>query len=312
MLTNLRGVTYYLSPFRKIMFLVLLALGSMLLFMLAGWLLAWLFYDDFLTLIMQLDNFDESQVVSLLKYFQIINQIGLFVVPPLLFAWLDGGNIPTYLRLQKQPNLVIVSLSIVLVFAVLPLVHWSATINEMLVLPDWLKNVELWMKQSEENATRITRAFLEVESVGGFILNLLMIAVLPALGEELLFRGVIQRLMHQWFRNVHLAIIVTAIIFSALHLQFYGFLPRTLLGIMFGYLFVITNSLWIPILAHFVNNGAAVVASFLFRQDLLESNYQEVGKINDPLWIGVSLLAVVMIFFVIRRISKEREKRETV
>lgn len=308
--TNTRGIVKHLSPFRKLILLVLLALGSMLLFMLGGWLIAFLIYDDFITLMMQLENFEEERVVSLLKYFQIVNQLGLFIFPPLLFAWLDGGNVFPYLRLNRRPNLQIALLSIVLVFAVLPLVHWSATVNEMLVLPEWLKSVETWMKQSEENASRITEAFLNVNSISGFVLNLVMIAVLPAIGEELLFRGVVQKLMHQWFRNVHVAIVVTAVIFSALHLQFYGFLPRTLLGIMFGYLFVITGSLWVPVLAHFINNGAAVVAAFLFRQELLESDYQEVGKVNDPEWVVVSLIVVIIIFLVIKGLSMRNEADE--
>jgi len=292
------------------MLLVLVALGSMLLLMLGGWLLAFLLFEDFLALMNQIENIEEERVLGLLKYFQIVNQIGLFIIPPLLFAWLNAQYVHSYLRLTRLPGFAVALLSTVLVFAVLPLVHWLAAVNELLVLPEWLNSVETWMKQSEENAGRITEAFLSVKTISGLLLNLVMIAVLPAIGEELLFRGVVQKLMHQWFRNVHAAIIITAVIFSALHLQFYGFLPRTLLGIMFGYLFVITGSLWVPILAHFINNGAAVIVAFLFRHKVIETDYRQVGKLNEPEWVVLSFVFVIAILLLIRRLSNRGQVNE--
>jgi uncharacterized protein len=303
---NLAGVFGHLSPFRKIILMALIALLSMLVLMLGGWVIALLVFDDFFTLMTQIADFDNEKVIVLLKYFQIVNQIGLFIVPPLLFAYLDGGNIKNYLRLSNMPGLQVIILSSLMVFAVLPLVHWSAMINEMMHFPDWLKGVETWMKQSEESAEGITKAFLNVNTVAGLLVNLLMIAILPAIGEELLFRGVLQKLLHQWFKNVHWAILVTAVLFSALHLQFYGFLPRTILGVMFGYLFVITKSLWVPILAHFFNNAAAVFAAFLHRHELLEKDYQEIGQVSNPLWVVASLLIVLGLFMAIYRLSDTR------
>jgi len=301
------GMFRYFSPVKKLFLLALIALFSMLVLMLAGWLFALLIFDDFLTLIKNLGDFDDAQVLSLLKYFQIINQVGLFILPPLIFAYLDGGNISTYLRLGFTPGLQIYLLSSVMVFAALPLVHWSAGINELMQFPEWLKGLESWMKRSEQNAEEITRAFLNVETIGGLMINILMIAVLPALGEELLFRGVLQKLLHQWFRNVHWAVLVSAIIFSALHLQFYGFLPRTLLGVMFGYLFVITKSLWVPILVHFINNGAAVLAAFLYRKDYLTNDYNEIGQLVNPFWVLSSLIIVFLLFVIIHRLSNRYE-----
>ncbi len=287
--------------------MVLLALFSMSVFMLAGWLFALLMFDNFFSLINNLGNYEDGRVIILLKYLQIVSQLGLFIMPPIIFAYLDGGNVRSYLRLNIVPGTQVIILGSIMIFAALPLVHWSAGINEMMRFPEWLKGLESWMKQSEESAEEITRAFLNVGTIGGLMINLLMIAVLPALGEELLFRGVLQKLLHQWFRNVHLAVLVSAIIFSALHLQFYGFLPRTMLGIMFGYLFVITKSLWVPILVHFLNNGAAVLAAFLYRKDFLESDFNEIGQFSNPVWVIGSLLMVLMLFTVIYRLSDTRE-----
>jgi len=301
------GMFGHLSPVRKIILMVLIAMLSMLIVMVGGWLIAMLVYDDFLSLIAQMGNFEDERVLALLKFFQILNQIGLFIIPPLLFAYLDGGKINSYLRLDVVPRFQVLILSLVMVFAILPLVHWTAEINEMMRFPGWLQGLENWMKQSEESAKQITDAFLNVDSTAGFLLNLLMIALLPAIGEELLFRGVLQKLLQQWFKNVHWAILVTAILFSALHLQFYGFLPRTILGIMFGYLFVITRSLWIPILVHLFNNGAAVLAAFLYRKNALENDYHEIGQVSNPLWVIGSLLIVLVLFTAIYKLSDTRK-----
>lgn len=288
--------------------MLLLALLSMAVFMAMGWLIALLYYNDFLSLSGQLNNFDNPAVVDVLKFFQIINQIGLFIFPPLMFAYLDEGNIFRYLKMDRLPGLLVMVLSCMLVFSALPLIHWSADINELLSLPEWLAGFEKWMKETEDNARKITEVFLDVTTIGGLLINLIMIALLPAIGEELFFRGVIQKLFNQWLKNAHWAVIITAVIFSALHLQFYGFLPRTILGIMFGYLFVITRSLWVPILAHFVNNGAAVIVAYLFRKEILQSDYQEIGYSGNPLWVIISILTIVVLFVVIIRNTGMQER----
>ncbi|MBE0661011.1 MAG: CPBP family intramembrane metalloprotease [Bacteroidales bacterium] len=300
------GIFSHLSPFKKIILLTLIALLSMLAIMSIGWLIAGLLFDDFLFVLTNMTDFENDQVIDLLKYFQVLNQIGLFVIPPLIFAYLVGGNVKSYLKLDLNPGLGIVALSTLMIFAALPLVHWSAGINELIHFPDWMKGLEEWLKQSEEDLQQLSYAFLKTTSIGGFLFNLLMIAVLPAIGEELLFRGVLQKVFHQWFKNIHWAILITAIIFSAMHLQFYGFLPRTILGIMFGYLFVITKSLWVPILVHFFNNAAAVLSAYLFRKDLLETDYQEIGQFSEPIWVIGSVITVLLLFLAIHRLSEKR------
>lgn len=304
------GIFAHLSPFRKLLLLTLLALMSFFLFLVAGWLSAFLIFDDFLALLDRAGNYDDPEVINMLKYMQIIGQLGLFVIPPIVFAYLDGGNIMAYLRLNSVPGMQVFALSVMMVFVVLPFIHWTALINEMLRLPEWLSWLEEWMRRSEESAMEVTEAFLATGSIQAFAINMFMIALLPAIGEELLFRGVIQRQLHSWIKNPHLAVIITAIIFSALHFQFYGFLPRTILGILFGYVFVITKSLWVPIMMHLINNGAAVIAAFLFRNDLLQRDYQEVGKVSEPIWIIGSLLMTILLLTAVVHISRAKAAHE--
>ncbi|MGB4204762.1 MAG: CPBP family intramembrane glutamic endopeptidase [Bacteroidales bacterium] len=305
------GSLQHLSPVRKIIALILLSLFSMLVIMLIGWLIATMVFVNVSTLMTQLNDYQNIEVVRLLKYFQIINQIGLFIIPPVLFAFLDSDNIWRYLGLTRKPQLWVVALSLIIIIAILPLIHVSTLFNEQLKLPVWLQGLENWMRQSEINAENLTKAFLDVKTTGGFLVNIFMIALIPAVGEELLFRGVLQKLLHRWFGNVHWAVLLTAVVFSAMHLQFYGFLPRMILGISFGYLFVITQSLWVPIIVHFFNNGMAVIAAFLFQKKFIENNYDEIGQVSDPLLIIASLIMVFTLFVVITRLSDNQGKTNT-
>ena len=103
--------------------------------------------------------------------------------------------------------------------------------------------IEKWMKDAEESAAEITKAFLDVKTIPGLVFNVFMIAFLPAVGEELLFRGIIQRIFTDMTKSHHWGIWISAILFSAMHFQFYGFVPRVLLGALFGYLLVWSGSI---------------------------------------------------------------------
>lgn len=121
-----------------------------------------------------------------------------------------------------------------------------------------------------------------------------MIAVIPAIGEELLFRGLMQRHLAESFRNVHIAIVVTAVIFSLVHMQIYSFLPRFFLGIVLGYMLVIGRSIWYPIIAHFINNAVGVIFYYLANQQKADETLEEIGTSESmPMLALISLVAVV-------------------
>jgi len=120
------------------------------------------------------------------------------------------------------------------------------------------------------------------------LFNLFMIAMLPALGEEFLFRGVLLRLFREWTHSTHLAVFISALLFSALHLQFYGFLPRLILGLMLGYVFVWSGSVWVPVIVHFFNNGLAVVAAWLYERGSITTDVESLGSADQPFLIVAS------------------------
>jgi membrane protease YdiL (CAAX protease family) len=244
-------------------------------------------------------SFSDPALLPMLKYLQIVNTLGLFVFPPLIFAFLVSKKPWQYLSLHRNPALVSTLTAIAVIVVILPFLHWVADINEMMTLPEWMSGIENWMKRSEEQAKELTDLFLNTGSISGLMVNMLMIAILPAIGEELLFRGVLLRLFRELTKNVHLAVIISAILFSALHLQFYGFLPRFILGLFLGYLFVWTRSIWVPILVHFFNNGIAVFAAWMYSRGSIKTDASSFGDVGQPFVIIASLVMVIAMTTVI-------------
>ena len=213
-----------------------------------------------------MSDYSNPATISFLKMAQIFQSIGLFVVPPFLLAFLFSNKMFKYLGLSGNINIIALVLSGTVMLVALPFINLTAEINQALVLPDSLSWLEQIMRNSEQNAERITKIFLNINSFGGLFVNMLMMALIPAIGEELMFRGLIQKSLSKKM-NIHIAIFLSAFIFSFIHFQFYGFLPRFLMGIFFGYVFYWSGNLWLTIFAHFVNNGSAVVFAYLYGVD---------------------------------------------
>ena len=250
-------------------------------------------------------DFNDPESLNLLKYLQVFQTIGLFVVPSVIAAALFHPSWREYLMLHEKPTGQSIVLVFVLIFVINPFINFTGEINSGMHFPEWLSGVETWMRNAEDTAEKLTKAFLKVESAGGYLFNLFMIAVLPAIGEELLFRGVIQKLFTQMTRNHHWGIWLSAALFSALHLQFYGFIPRMLLGGMFGYLLVWSGSLWLPVIAHFINNAAAVTLLYLIDTGAVSPRIEEFGTGAGEWYIALISFAVgLYLFFALRKQSQ--------
>ena len=293
----------HLSPFAKLIFFLMLLLTGLIVALGIGILLANpIYHINLLTDMKLLSDFSNPATVSLMKFLQIVQSIGLFIVPALLAGYFFERRPLGYAGLNKIPGAMIFLLVLLLMFVTLPFINWLVSINEMMKLPSFLQGIEQWMKDSEDQATQLTVAFLDVRTTGGFLVNMFAIAILPAVGEELLFRGVLQRLFGEWFRNIHVAIFFTAFIFGVIHMQFYGLLPRMMLGVIFGYLYYWSGSLWAPIFAHFLNNGAVVMASFLSNLKIISSDYESFGNTSNLfLFFGSVLFSGLIIWLICKR-----------
>lgn len=240
--------------------------------------------------------------IAVAKVLQLMMSIGFFILPPFLLAYMFSGEIKNYLLFQKPSNNLAILAVIGLVLLGLPLVNLMGEWNSHLRLPASMSGIEKWMKEEEEKLAALTTAFLKMPSMSVFWVNLIIVALLPALGEELLFRGVIQRLFKELVNNKHTAVFLTAFVFSAIHMQFYGFLPRFVLGLLLGYLVVWSGSIWFSVAAHFVNNAGAVLMSYLFEHGYSSINPEEYGTTSsDSMYILLSLLLSTALLIWIRR-----------
>lgn len=295
----------HLNPFGKLsLSLLIIVLSGVGMFLLSALLAIPLFKVNYFV---NPDLAGSLSNVSLAKFFQITNSIGVFVLPALLIAWWFEDRPMSFLGLKEAPVLSSLLIVMITMLTLLPMIEMLATWNARLVLPDFLASMEAWMKRAEDAARDLTLRFLKMETVGELGVNFVMIALIPAVGEELLFRGVLQRYLGDWIKNKHIAIWLTAFLFSALHLQFYGFLPRFLLGIYLGYLLMWSGNLWYPILAHLINNGTAVVA-YYFYQDKLDEIVANPEMLPQTPWLVISSMFVT-IFLILIFIKKQRELR---
>jgi hypothetical protein len=298
-----------LTPFTRILFSVLLVISCFSALFLIGILLAGpLFGIGMNDIISSLSDFSNVKTIRVLQYFQVIQSFGLFIFPALLAGWFFERSSIRYLSLGKPSRWLVFVVTLALMFVFLPFLNWTVALNESMQLPGFLKGIEEWMKTAEEEAAQLTEAFMIMPTFGTFLFNMVMIAVLPAIGEEFMFRGLLQRLLKEWLGSVHLAIIISAFFFSAMHMQFYGFFPRMMLGIMFGYMFYWSGSLWVPVWAHFINNGAAVTFAFLSQHGYVGGNYENFGATDNVYIILLSGFALLVLLWFIYRLKPDPDE----
>ena len=259
-----------------------------------------------------------SQATESLKWLQFLQMTGTFLLPPVLCAWLWSENHQpvSWLWLDNVPDGKIIGLAVAIMICAVPGINLLADLNGRIQLPESLASIEQMLKQQEELAAELTKRFLQADSIGGLLINIGLMALLPALAEEFTFRGTLQQVLcsrqsSAISSQTHIAIWTTAIVFSAVHMQFYGFVPRMLMGAMFGYVFVWTGSLWVPVIMHFVNNGMAVIAYYI-EQSVVSDQYSDKNIADtfgagDTWWLGVLSLLITSLGLLIfyRRTRKQ-------
>ena len=169
-----------------------------------------------------------------------------------------------YFPSENKNNYLLYAIGVLLLLAFSPLMGLIGEWNANMSLPEGLKGVENWMRMKEEESAALVQQIVMTDKLGFLVMNIIVMAVFPAIAEEYYFRGSLMHIFQRLFKNQHLAIWVTAIIFSAIHVQFFGFFPRMILGVFFGYLLIWTNNIWVPILGHFVNNAAVTVWAYYY------------------------------------------------
>lgn len=240
--------------------------------------------------------------INILRYVQVSQQIGLFLIPSILLAILLRKGKESFLKMSRSPDMLNILMIAGLVIVIIPVITWTGIINSGMDLPDWLSGIEEKMREKEDEAAAITGFLIGSTGISGMTINLVILAIIPAFAEELLFRGIYQQLFIKFLRSPHAGIWITAILFSAIHFQFYGFFPRMILGLVFGYLFFWTGNLWAAIMPHFLNNAVPVVITFLSgqKQGMVDLNGE--GRVFPFIHIIISAL----ILYYCWRLSQKR------
>lgn len=220
--------------------------------------------------------------------------VGFIATPLLYLRYLERKNFANLSN--RSTSIVPIVLSLAAVLVVMPfmsaVIHWNAHLQ----LPEFLADFELMAKAKEEQLAKLTAFLTNMKNGGEFLFTLLIIAVLPGIGEELVFRGLIQK-KFSYLMNPHVAIWLSAFLFSAFHLQFYGLIPRMLLGVLFGYMYYWSGNLWLPILAHFLNNGFTLFMIYLFKEEVVSFDIQKVNY--SLLWVLLSMVASVAVLWIL-------------
>ncbi len=284
-----------LKPGEKFLFAVVMLFILGLIFQFLGAFLAAVLYGFRVSEILSIGDFSDPKYVAASKLIQIIGAVGTFIIPAFLFSFLFSGDLFSYYRFKDPISWVPVFLTVGMMVSVIPLINYLAEVNMRMEFP--IPSVDRLLRNMESDAEQIMRAFTATKSFWGLLVNLFMIGVLAAIGEELIFRGLFQRLITQIVKNPHLAILITAILFSAFHFQFFSFLPRFVLGLILGYLMYLGRSIWFPIIAHFVNNAMGVIYYYFNSKGSADDMLEEIGTSSMlPMTALISLLTFAVFF----------------
>lgn len=285
-----------MRPAEKFLFavVVLLILGLAFQF-LSVFLAAWIYGFNF-TEILSLQDFDDPTYLAASKLIQIIGSIGIFIIPAFLFSYLFAGDIFSYYDFARPVGFLPLVLTVLMMVSVIPFINYMAELNLRMEVP--IEALDRMLRSLEGEAEKMMQAFTSTRTLWGLLVNLLMIGVIASVGEELIFRGVLQRLMIGMFKNVHLAVVITSILFSAFHFQFFSFLPRFVLGMVLGYLMYYGRSIWFPILAHFVNNAMGVIYYYFSSRGSTDDMLEEIGT-STLIPVAAVISLALFIFFAV-------------
>lgn len=271
----------------------------LLLFSFGGLLISIIFVAISAPLMGGLNSLDFIQTL------QTFQSVFIFLVPALICAYLFHESATRYLKIDRSINLKVLVYSIILIIAIQPLISFTGYYNKMMVLPESLSMLEQKMQAMEDSTAALLDRLFADRSLPVVIVNFIVIAVVAGITEEFFFRGSLQQLIKKICRNRHVTVWITAFIFSFIHFQFYGFIPRMLLGALLGYIFLWSGNLWIPVIVHTFNNAMSVAIYYKFHSTPIFNQLDSFGT-GDTLWATIASIAVSGV--VLSLLSKEYQR----
>lgn len=276
-----------------IQFVAFLGLASG--FFILNYVVSSLFFSDISNVLLDKNVVITPYIITRFKWAQFAGATISFIFPALLFGYFSAPQPFKYIGFHKNFSIIIALLAIILLFAIQPFVGWLGNINGKANFG----SMQQALKDSEAMYTRAIEAFLKMNSVADFIINIFIMALLPAIGEELFFRGALQKTLLRWNKKPWLSILLSSVVFALLHGTFFKILPIFVLGLMLGTVYYLTRNIWYPIIIHFLNNALAVSAAyFADRSELLKKLASDDFTLPVIFTIASLALTIAIIYFM--------------
>lgn len=239
--------------------------------------------------------------IDFVRINQIISVACMFLLPAILCAYFFHKRPAAYLKINTAIDPKFLIYSLILIVAIQPLIGFTAYYNNLISLPESLSGLETLLREMEDTANTLTERLLTTDSVAILLLNIFVVAILAGITEEFFFRGSMQQIFKSIVKNRHIAVWLTAFVFSFIHFQFYGFVPRLILGALLGYLFVWSGNLWIPVIVHSLNNLFAILLFHFYHGTPAYEKVSTLGS-GDTLWtVGISIVVSGALLFLLSR-----------
>lgn len=263
------------------------------------------------SLITQLLGSLTDNTAAILRISSVLQNVLVFILPAVATTMLSTRFPATLLAIDKFPSGKFILLSIAVLIASIPLMNSIIDWNQNITLPDSFSQFNDYMQQLEKGAEKAVSDLTGGNTVGTLIMSILIVGVFTGLGEEIFFRGGLMRLF-SCIKGMspHVAIWLTAFLFSALHMQFLGFVPRMLLGVFFGYLTFWSGSLWLPIMIHALNNSILVTTDWINNRGGSQIDVNSIGLGENALVLNIaSIILTVIVFYALYKQSKLLDKK---
>ena len=248
---------------------------------------------------------------STLRISTIIQNVFFFISPAIIIALFITKLPADFLQLRKAPSLKGILLTIAIILLSIPAMNFIIYCNESIVFPDALRGLENSLKALEASTREQIKILLGEPNVASLIMSILIIGILTGVGEELFFRGALQNIIRTRPMNPHYAIWITAVVFSILHFQFYGFIPRVLIGAFFGYLTFWSGSIWLPIFAHALNNSLVVITTWISSRNVFNFDINKIAtdfSVESYLLIIISAITTSLMIIQLYRHYSNKER----
>jgi uncharacterized protein len=247
-------------------------------------------------------SYSDNAVVQASRYIQILQDFFVFIIPTVVITFLVSKNKLQYLQINKIGSLSLLMMGAVTIIVSMPLINFLGELNQRIPLPDFLK-------QMEHTADDIEAAFEMHHTMYDLLFNLLVMALLAGICEELFFRAGLQKILMKMTKNPHLAIWIATAVFSAIHFQFSGFFPRMLLGVFLGYLYYWSGSLWVDIFAHCMFNGVQILVQYLqyvkATPGIVDKTFSPTPEIG---YVIISIALVTLLLVAIYKLSGKKDE----